>query len=136
MPTPQNRTGLFVRIPASEAEKLDRAAFELKTPKQDLVSGLVARYGDPSPKGLASLRRTITVESADESLVVGQHSFLPNEVPEVMTLADVAELLQADEATVEALADKGELPGRRIGDEWRFARSAVLDWLAGGERKE
>jgi hypothetical protein len=24
-----HRTGLFVRIPASEAEKLDRAAFEL-----------------------------------------------------------------------------------------------------------
>jgi excisionase family DNA binding protein len=53
-----------------------------------------------------------------------------------MTLADVAELLQADEETVAALADKGELPGRRIGEEWRFARSAVLDWLAGGERKE
>jgi excisionase family DNA binding protein len=131
-----HRTGLFVRIPASEAEKLDRAAFELKTPKQDLVSGLVARYVDPSPKGLASLRRTITFESADDSLVVGQHSFLPNDIPEVMKLADVAELLQADEETVRALAESGELPGRRIGSEWRFARSAVLDWLAGGERKE
>ncbi len=136
MSAPSNRTGLFVRIPATEAAKLDRAAFELKTPKQDLVSGLVARYVDPSPKGLASLRRTITVESADESLVVGQHSFLPNEVPEVMTLADVAGLLQSDEESVAALADGGELPGRRIGEEWRFARSAVLDWLAGGERKE
>jgi excisionase family DNA binding protein len=76
------------------------------------------------------------VESADDSLVVGQHSFLPNEVPEVMTLAHVAELLQSGEDTVQALAEKGELPGRRIGAEWRFARSAVLDWLAGGERKE
>jgi excisionase family DNA binding protein len=138
-----DRTGLFVRIPSSEAEKLDRAAFELKTPKQDLVSGLVARYVDPaSPRALANLqrlsgtRRTVTVESADDSLVVGQHSFLPNEVPEVMTLAHVAELLQSGEDTVQALAEKGELPGRRIGAEWRFARSAVLDWLAGGERKE
>src|SRR3954471_7077016 len=103
MATP-DRTGLFVRIPASEAEKLDRAAFELKTPKQDLVSGLVARYVDPgSPKGLANLRRlcgtrrTITVESADDSMVMGQHSFVPNEESEVMTLADVAELLQSDE---------------------------------------
>jgi excisionase family DNA binding protein len=138
-----DRTGLFVRIPATEAEKLDRAAFELKTPKQDLVSGLVARYVDPgSPKGLANLRslcgsrRTITVESADDALVVGQHSFLPNEEREVMTLADVAELLQSDEASVEVLADSGELPGRRIGDEWRFARRAVLDWLAAGEGEE
>jgi excisionase family DNA binding protein len=131
-----DRTGLFVRIPSSEAEKLDRAAFELKTPKQDLVSGLVARYVDPTPKGLASLRRTITVESTDDTLVMGQHSFVPNEEPEVMTRADVAELLQADEASVEKLADNGELPGRRIGDEWRFARRAVLDWLAGGEGEE
>jgi excisionase family DNA binding protein len=69
-------------------------------------------------------------------MVVGQHSFRPNEVPEVMTLADVAELLQSDGASVEALAENGELPARRIGDEWRFARSAVLDWLAAGERKE
>jgi excisionase family DNA binding protein len=53
-----------------------------------------------------------------------------------MTLAHVAELLQSGEDTVQALAEKGELPGRRIGAEWRFARSAVLDWLAGGERKE
>src|SRR3954451_13872723 len=96
----KNRTGLFVRIPAAEAEKLDRAAFELKTAKQDLVSGLVARYVDPSPKGLATLRRTITVEAADESLVVRQHSFLPSEVPEVMTPADVAALLQSDEESV------------------------------------
>jgi hypothetical protein len=30
---------------------------------------------------------------------------------------------------VRALADAGELPGRRIGDEWRFLRRAVLAWL-------
>lgn len=48
----------------------------------------------------------------------------------------VAVLLQSDEASVEALADSGELPGRRIGDQWRFARRAVLDWLAAGEGEE
>jgi excisionase family DNA binding protein len=76
------------------------------------------------------------VESVEDSMVMGRHSFRPNEEPEVMTLADVAELLQADEASVEALAESGELPGRRIGDGWRFARRAVLDWLAGGEGKD
>jgi hypothetical protein len=30
---------------------------------------------------------------------------------------------------VRALADAGELPGRKIGDEWRFLRSALLAWL-------
>jgi excisionase family DNA binding protein len=43
----------------------------------------------------------------------------------------VAELLQVDPDDVSALADAGELPGRKIGDEWRFLRSAVLGWLAG-----
>jgi excisionase family DNA binding protein len=32
------------------------------------------------------------------------------------------------EAVLE-LADAGELPGRRLRGEWRFARAAVLEWL-------
>ena len=52
-----DRTALFVRVPAEDAERLDRAAFALKASKQDLVAGLLARYVDPgSPEGLASLR--------------------------------------------------------------------------------
>lgn len=50
-------SALFVRIPRDEAEKLDRASFELKAPKRDLVAALVARYVDPSTAaGLDSLR--------------------------------------------------------------------------------
>jgi hypothetical protein len=50
-------SALYVRIPTSEAEKLDRAAFELKSHKRDLVAALVARYVDPStPAGLDRLR--------------------------------------------------------------------------------
>jgi excisionase family DNA binding protein len=135
--------GLFVRIPVAEAEKLDRAAFELKTPKQDLVAGLLARYVDPaSSRSLARLgelggRRRVTVETvADDALVVGQHSFRPSGEPEVMTLPEVADWLQVDEESVEALATDGELPGQRIGEEWRFARQAVLDWLAAERGKE
>jgi hypothetical protein len=50
-------SALYVRIPSNEAEKLDRAAFELKSHKRDLVAALVARYVDPStPAGLDRLR--------------------------------------------------------------------------------
>jgi hypothetical protein len=50
-------SALYVQIPTSEAEKLDRAAFELKSHKRDLVAALVARYVDPStPAGLDRLR--------------------------------------------------------------------------------
>jgi excisionase family DNA binding protein len=133
------RSPLYVRIPTSEARKLDRAAFELGTPKQDLVAGLVARYVDPGDLGaLEELagRRRVTVETSDDTLTVGRHSFQPTAVSEVLTLDQLAELLQADQEDVERMAESGEVPGRRIGDEWRFSRRAVLDWLASANSEE
>ncbi len=117
-------TALFVRIPTAEAEKLDRAAFELKRSKQDLVTALVARYVDPtSPAELRAL-------GADaDQVAVGRHSFRPVSPLEVLTPADLAALLQVEEEHVLALAESGGIPGRKVGDEWRFARAAVLEWL-------
>ena len=120
----KDRTALYVRIPTAEAEKLDRAAFELKTSKQDLVAGLVSRYGD-----VDTLRR-VTVETTEDGLSIGHASFRAFPPPDVLTVGELAEWLQVDVATIAELAEAGELPGRRLGDEWRFARDAVLDWLA------
>jgi excisionase family DNA binding protein len=106
---------LFVRLPTEAAEKLNRAAFELKTPKRELVTELVDRYlgtegvGDAAPA------------SADEH--------------EVLTLEQLADMLQVDEKTVRSLAAKGDLPGRKLGPDWRFSRHAVLEWLATPERQ-
>jgi len=120
----QDRTALYVRIPTAEAEKLDRAAFELKTSKQDLVAGLVSRYGD-----LDTLRR-VTVQTTEDGLSIGHASFRAFPPPDVLTVPQLAEWLQVDEAAIAELAAAGELPGRRLAGEWRFARDAVLDWLA------
>jgi excisionase family DNA binding protein len=49
----------------------------------------------------------------------------------VLTAEQAAELLQVTEAEVLALAEAGTLPGRRIGDKWRFSRPALIEWLAG-----
>jgi excisionase family DNA binding protein len=47
---------LFVRIPTEHARRLDRAAFELRVPKQSLISELVERYVNPdSPASLVAL---------------------------------------------------------------------------------
>jgi excisionase family DNA binding protein len=78
----------------------------------------------------ASPRRVI-VEADEPALVVGHHSFRPADVPDVLTPAQAAALLQVDEDAVVALAEEGRLPGRRIGDEWRFARAALVAWLSG-----
>jgi excisionase family DNA binding protein len=103
---------LFVRIPQADAERLDQASFELKRPKQELVAEALRSLEVPKrPVGFAR----------------------PVSTPrEVLTTAEVAELLQVDEAAIRALARKGDLPGRKIGRGWRFSREAVLTWLAGG----
>lgn len=100
-----------MRLPAADAERLDRVSFELKRPKQELV---------------AEALRSLDVERPP----VGFARPAPGS-PEVLTTAQVAELLQVDEKAVRDLARRGELPGRKIGRDWRFSRSAVLAWLSG-----
>jgi excisionase family DNA binding protein len=105
---------LFVRLPTASAEKLSRAAFELKTPKRELVTELVDRY------------------LGEESAPTG----IPSAGPDVLTVEQLAELLQVDAKTVRTLATSGDLPGRKLGRHWRFSRQAVLDWLAMPERRK
>jgi excisionase family DNA binding protein len=115
---------LFVRIPQAQARALDRLAFESRRPKQAVVSDLLSR-AIATPAG-----RRVTIETLPEqATVVGRHAFRAFE-PDVLTLEEVAELLAVDAAAVAALARDGELPGRQIGEAWRFARTAVLAWLA------
>jgi excisionase family DNA binding protein len=47
----------------------------------------------------------------------------------VLTPAQLAELLQVEEEAVVELAERGELPGKQVGEEWRFSRVAILAWL-------
>ena len=51
---------------------------------------------------------------------------------EVMTLHEAAAFLRIDRAALGQLAAWGQVPGRRIGAQWRFSRSALLAWLGGG----
>ena len=126
---------LYVRLPQSESRRLDRAAAALGTNKKALVSSLVAAYVDPdTPEGLEQLRvvaadRRVTVTLPEEGVTVGRHAFTPTAPPEVLTAAQAAELLQVAEPELIGLAERGELPGRRIGEHWRFSRAALLGWL-------
>ena len=120
----QSRRPLYVRLPETEALRLDEAAHRLRRSKQDLVASLITAYGDPE-----TLRR-VTVETTDDHLTVGHAEFRPFSPPDVLTVDELAAWLQTDATTITTLADDGELPGRKLGDEWRFAREAVLDWLA------
>lgn len=53
-------------------------------------------------------------------------------IPEkVMTLGEAAKFLRVSAAKVRELADEGKLPGREIGDDWRFLQSMLVEWLRG-----
>ncbi len=50
---------------------------------------------------------------------------------DVLTLEEAADYLRVSTTELEALADRREVPGRRIGGHWRFSRAALLAWLGG-----
>jgi excisionase family DNA binding protein len=121
---------LFVRLPLEEAEKLDRFAFERRIPKRDVVRTLLAEHLDDADVIWRQPLPPPMPMPAGAEVVVGRAEFTPADAQEVLTVEQVAELLQVEPDDVSALADAGEIPGRKIGDEWRFLRSAVLGWLA------
>jgi len=119
-PQREETAAVFVRVPVTEARRLDRVAGELGRPKRQIVTALLS-----------------AVDTEAGRLVLGQHGFEPVAPEpaggfEVLTAAETAALLRVEPAAVEALAESGELPARKIGD-WRFSRTAVLAWLAASE---
>jgi excisionase family DNA binding protein len=54
---------------------------------------------------------------------------------EVLTLAEAAAYLRVARAEILQLAERHELPGRQIGKEWRFLKSALAGWLQQPDRK-
>jgi excisionase family DNA binding protein len=124
----QDYTALYVRIPSEEAEKLHRAADVLRTPKRELITRLVAEFDPEDP--VWTKRVAGPTASAQAEWSMGQHSFVPASELEILTPAQLAGLLQVEEETVIELAEKRELPGRKVGEEWRFSREAILAWLA------
>ncbi len=48
---------------------------------------------------------------------------------EVMTLAEAAAYLRTAEETLSDMAQRQAIPARKIGNEWRFLKSAVIAWF-------
>jgi excisionase family DNA binding protein len=110
----EDRVPLYVRLPRAQAAALDQLVASTGRRKQQLVSDLLS-----------------------DRLVVGRaEPAVPTEPgpgAEVLTLEEAAALLRVDPAVLAERAGAGELPGRRLGSEWRFVRTALIDWLLQGE---
>ena len=117
------RTPLFVRLPRNQAAALDSLADVTGRQKQHLVSEFIGERlnATPVPLSLGRLEITNTPDLGTD---------------EVLTLEEVAALLKLPLEAVRSRALEGDLPGRRFGKDWRFARAAVLAWLAEGETPE
>ena len=132
---------LYVKIPTTTLDKLQRAAETLGVRKKDLVAGLVTKYVDPdSQRGLDALGslsqpRRVTIDVGEPGPTLGSYSFQPYDPPEVMNAEQAARFLQAEEAVVIELAESGQLPGRKLGSVWRFSRAALVAWLSHQETK-
>lgn len=50
-----------------------------------------------------------------------------------MTLEEAAQFLRVPPQAVRELAERDRIPARRIGEAWRFSRSALLEWLKSDE---
>ena len=48
---------------------------------------------------------------------------------DLLTTKELADYLRLNERTVLKLAAQGELPGARLGNQWRFRRAAIDTWL-------
>jgi len=52
-------------------------------------------------------------------------------MPDVLTLEEAASYLRVPKESLERQAARGQVPGRRIEDTWRFLKAALDDWLRG-----
>ena len=52
------------------------------------------------------------------------------ETCEVLTLAEAAAYLRVSEEAIKRLVDEQDMPGRFVGDSWRFLKSALQTWLS------
>ena len=132
-PSPEG--ALYVRLPATAVDKLDRAADALGMRKKDLVAGLVSKYVDPdSERGLSVLgslsTRKVTVDLGEPTATLGSYSFQAYDPPEVMNAEQAGQFLQTDEAVIVEMAESHKLPGRKLGTVWRFSRAALVEWLS------
>ena len=102
----EDYTALFVRIPSAEAEKLHRAADVLGTPKRELITKLVARLRPGRSRLDAGRSQALRWPARRRSgRSASTRSARPRRL-EILTPAQLAELLQVDEEVVVELAER------------------------------
>lgn len=57
----------------------------------------------------------------------------PEPTRSILNIEEAAALLGVSTKTFAKVLREGEIPGRKIGREWKFSRQALIDWVASGK---
>jgi len=52
---------------------------------------------------------------------------------DVLTAAEVANIIDVELITVQRMAKRGDIPARKVGRQWRFLTEEIVNWLRGEE---
>lgn len=55
---------------------------------------------------------------------------MPKMRDSVLTISELATYLKISKSTLYKLAQEGKLPGKKVGQHWRFHREVIDGWLA------
>jgi len=73
--------------------------------------------------------KTKTNRRGHNGSVAESGSLISRQPGEVMTLAEAATYLRVTEKDIVHLVRKQGLPGREVGNDWRFLRASIDSWL-------
>lgn len=64
-----------------------------------------------------------------------QRKTTPNPMPdrEILNIDGAAAFLGVSVKTFSKVLREGDVPGRKVGREWKFSRQALIDWVGGGQ---
>ena len=52
-----------------------------------------------------------------------------SQIPQMMTISEVAEILKISEKTVSRMLQEGSIPGFKVANQWRFYRDDFYKWI-------
>lgn len=56
----------------------------------------------------------------------------PEPTREILNIEEAAQLLGVSTKTFAKVLREGQIPGRKIGREWKFSKRALIDWVGAG----
>lgn len=61
---------------------------------------------------------------------------MPEHLKEILTIEEACALLGISAKTFAKILKEEDIPGRKIGREWKFSRQALIDWVGAAKAKD